>query len=128
MMAAEGLTEGDGTYNQQPRNGYEFFYLKASKTYYVFREDQLVMAYTEASAGAYDGELERKTAQYGTPADVSADTVSALLNRLLPGSATAADFSSLTAWRLSDGTLAALFVIGGDSFMAYFHEQRIGGA
>ena len=132
MMAAEGLRDGGGNYNRHTQNGYTFFYLwnrggKTEDVYYVFRGDQPVTAYFLLSGGsdAYAAERERQTALYGSPADVSADTVAALLNAANPGSVRPDDFSRLTAWRLADGTVAALFTIGGDSYMAYFHEQRI---
>ena len=124
MMAAEGLTEDDGTYNREERNGVTFFYLKKKDVYYEFSGDQLVTAYVLTSGGdeAYSARREEQTALYGEPAAVSADTVSMLLNATLPNRASPADFQQLTAWRLDDGTLAALFTIGGRNYMAYFHN------
>ena len=127
MIAVEGVSAGE--YNREEYNGYTFFYLKAENVYYVFRENLPVLAYAAVPGGAYDAELERQTARYGAPADIAADTVSLLLNRLIPNSPAPGDFSALAAWRLADGTLAALFTVGSESYMAYFHEQRIlGGA
>ena len=126
MMEAEGLTEGDGKYNYHYGNGYDFYYLKAKNVYYVFRSDQPVIAYTVLSGGAYAGELENKTAAYGAPAEIGADTVCALINAVQgAGTVSSEDLANLAAWRLSDGTLAALFGIGGDTYMVYFQEQRI---
>lgn len=127
MMAAEGLQEGDGTYNRREDNGFIFFYLKSKQVYYVFRGDRLVNAYSPMAGGTYAAQLEQQTARYGAPADISADTVSNLLNLMRPNSTAPDDFSDLTTWRLDDGTLAALFTINGESYMAYFHQQRIAG-
>ena len=126
MMAAEGLTDGDGTYNRKPYGGYTNFYLKTHNVYYVFRDDLLVMAYALLSGGsdAYAAQKEQQAAVYGAPADVSADTVSSLLNPLFPG----IYFSELTAWRLDDGTLVALIVVNGENYLAYINEQRISSA
>lgn len=133
MMAAEGLTEGDGTYNRQPYNGYTFFYLGnrdgGVDVSYVYRGNEPVMVYAVRSGDAYAAKYERLAGMYGAPADVSADTVSMLQNQLLPGRTIPGDFFYLVAWRLDDGTLAALFIIDGECFEAYFHERRIlGGA
>jgi hypothetical protein len=125
MMAAEGLREGDGSYNQHDDNGYTYFYLKAADVYYVFRDGRLVNAYARLSDGKYADEAQRQAALNGAPADVSADTISTLLNTLVPGRAAPVDFSELTVWRLPDGTLTALFTVDGVHYIAYFHEQRI---
>lgn len=127
MMAAEGLRDGGGNFNREDRNGFTFFYLKTENVYYVFRGDLLMTAYSLLPGGsdAYAAEQNRQAVLYGAPADVPADTVSALLNLLLPGSTAPDDFERLTAWRLSDGTLAALFSVGGENYLAYLHEQRI---
>lgn len=131
MMAAENLTEGDGSYNREQFNGYTFYYLgrqseNGGVVSYVFRGDTLVLAYTQLAAGGYAAELDRQSAALGSPADVSADTVSGLINAVMPGNTSPGDFSALTVWRLSDGTLAALFTISGESFMGYIDERRIG--
>jgi hypothetical protein len=120
MMAAEGITEGDGTYNTGAYNGFTNYYLKAHNVYYVFRGDQLATAYALAS-DPYAATAAGLTALYGAPADVSADTVATLLNQLSPNSS----FSDLTAWSLSDGTLAALLTVGGEAYVVYFNVQRI---
>ena len=124
MMAAEGLTEGDGTYNREEYNGYTFFYLKAKDVYYVYRGDRPVMAYALLPDGGYAAQQQTMTALYGAAAGISADTVGALLNKLIPGSY----FADLTTWRLDDGSIAALYTIDGKSYQAYIHEQRILGA
>lgn len=125
MLAAEGLREGDESFNQQDYNGLTFFFLKTEGIYYVFRGEQPIMAYSLPSQDVFLAELERLTALYGAPADVTADTVAVLLNRVIPDSAESCDISDLAAWRLSDGTLAAMFAIGVGNFLVYFHEQRI---
>ena len=124
MLAAENLTEA-GQYNREDYNGYTFFYLRAAQVYYVFRGDQPLMAYAQLPSDGYAAALESQTAQYGEPADISADTVSVLLNALLPGSY----FSNLTAWRLNDGTVVALLTndSDGQNYIAYFNEQGING-
>jgi len=122
MMAAEGIAEGDGSYNCGEYNGFTNYYLKSQNVYYVFRGEQLATAYALVS-GAYDAKAAELTTAYGDPAEVAADTVSALLNRLSPNST----FSNLTAWRLSDGTLAALVAVGGETYVIYFNEQRVSG-
>lgn len=120
MLAAEGSAEGDGSYNYGEYNGFQNYYFKARNDYYVFRGDKLATAYALVTGG-YDAKAAELTALYGAPADISADTVGALLNRLSPNS----HFSDLTAWRLGDGTIAAVFSIDGVNYCAYFHEQRI---
>jgi hypothetical protein len=127
MLAAEGLQEGDGSYNRQEYGDYTYFYLKTADIYYVFRGEQPVMAYSLPSPDAFSAELERLTALYGPPADITADTVATLLNLVIPDSAGPGDITGLSAWRLSDGTLAAMFAIGDFNFQIYFHEQRIVG-
>jgi len=128
MLAAEGLSEAD--YNQKELGGYTFFYLKGKNVYYVYRNvsgtDMLVQAYTVLSAEAYAAKLETLTAQFGAPADIEADTIITLMDTIYgSGSVTAGELTAFTAWRLADGTLAALFATGGAAYMAYFHEQRI---
>lgn len=123
MLAAEGLSESG--VNKHDGNGYTYYYLRGQDVYYVFRGERLVQAYTVQSGSAYDAALERLKALYGAAADVSADTVTALLNILVPSSVMPSTLGSLAAWRLSDGTLAALFIIDGACCTAYFHEQRI---
>ena len=125
MLAAEGVQEGGGGYNEQAFEGYTFFYLKAADIYYVFRGDSLVMAYSLLPRGAFDAALAEQAALYGAPADIPADTVGTLLNLVIPDSAGPGDVGDLAAWRLPDGTLAALFAIGELNFRVYFHEQRI---
>ncbi len=127
MLAAEGLQEGGGAYNNVPYGGYMNFYLKTQNVYYVFRDDLLVMAYAQLPGGAeaYAAQKEQQIALFGAPADVSADTVSALMDPMFPGTY----FSELTTWRLDDGTLVALIAVNRENYMAYIHEQRIlGGA
>jgi hypothetical protein len=125
MLAAEGLQEGDENFNQHEDYGFTFFFLKEAAVYYVFRGEQLVMAYSLPSRDAFSAELEQMTALYGSPADIAADTVATLLNLVIPDSAGSGDIAGLSAWRLSDGTLAAMFAIGDFNFQIYFHEQRI---
>ena len=117
MLAAEG----DGSYNYGEYNGFGNYYFKAKNAYaYVFCGDQLATAYARVS-GAYGDKAAELTGLYGDPADVSADTITSLLNQLSPNSS----FSDLTAWRLSDGTLAALMTVGGETYVVYFNEARI---
>ncbi len=127
MLAAEGLREGDESFNQQDYNGLTFFFLKTEGIYYVFRGEQPIMAYSLPPQDVFLAELERLTALYGAPADVTADTVATLLNLVIPDSAESGDISDLAAWRLSDGTLAAMFTMDSVNFQIYFHEPRISG-
>ena len=123
MLAAEGVD--DSGVNKHDGNGYTYYYIKGKDVYYVFRGEQLVQAYTIRSGSAYDAALERLTARYGAPADVPADTVTTLINSLVPNSVMPGTLGSLAAWRLSDGTLATLFTFDGLTCTVYFHEQRI---
>lgn len=125
MLLVEGLQEGDGNYNRNDYGGYTFFYLKAADSYYVFRGEQPVIAYSLLSLGSFAAELDRLNALYGAPADIAADTVAALLNLVIPDSAGPGDITGLSAWRLSDGTLAAMFVLGDVNFQIFFQEERI---
>ncbi|MBE0601485.1 MAG: hypothetical protein IH607_06820 [Firmicutes bacterium] len=125
MLSAEGLAPGDGSYNEKPHNGYRFFYLKAHNVYYVYRGEQLLQAYTVLSADAYAAELDRRTALYGAPNGAEAQAVEALWNSLYPGGLTPGAAADTATWRLSDGTLAALFLAGGETCMSYFNEQSI---
>lgn len=123
MLFAEGL--GESGVNQHSDRGYSYYYLKGQDVYYVFRGEQLVQAYAVLPGGAYAGELERLSAQYGPPAEGSADRVAALWNTLVPGGLSPEMLGALSTWKLSDGTLAALFAADGKTCAAYFHEQRI---
>lgn len=125
MLSAEGISAGDGSYNEKLHNGYRFFYLKGQSVYYVYRGEQLLQAYTVLPADAYAAELDRQTARYGTPAGDLAEAVETLWNSLYPGGLAPGAAADVVAWRLSDGTLAALFVTGGKTCMTYFNEQRI---
>lgn len=126
MLAAEGVTAGG--YTQQEENGYSFFYIKGKNAYYVYRDQQLLQAYTVQQADAYADLLEAQTAQLGTPAEVSAEVISALVNRINgDGTLLSQELTSLAGWHLSDGTLAALFMLGGKTYMTYFNEQAIAG-
>ena len=125
MLALEGLTENDGSYNREEYNGYIFFYLRAQNVYYVYRGDVLVQAYTVKPESAYAAQLETATAAYGAPVEIDANEVALLWNTLVPGSVTLDALRMLSAWQLPDGTLAALFVLDGKTCMAYFHPQRI---
>lgn len=125
MLAAEGLQEGGDQYNRNEFGGYTFFYLKAADSYYVFRGEQPVIAYSLLSRDSFAAELDRLNALYGAPADIAADTVAALLNLVIPDSAGPGDIAGLSAWRLSDGTLAAMFVLGDVNFQIFFQEERI---
>ena len=132
MLAAEGRQAGDDTYNRHTYNGYTFYYLwnrgeKTEDVYYVFVGEAPVMAYTLVQGGDFAAAQEQMAARYGAPADVSKETVSRLQNALIPSSTLPTDFSALAAWRLADGTLAALFTINGETYRAYFHQQRIPG-
>lgn len=127
MLAAEGLAAGDGSYNETLFNGYRFFYLKGQGVYYVYQGEQLLQAYTVQSADAYAAELDRQTARYGPPAGDLAEAVETLWNTLIPGGLAPGAAADVAAWRLSDGTLAALFVMGGKTCMTYFNEHMIPG-
>ena len=129
MMTAEGLAEGSGNYNVQSYSGYTFVYLwnrgaQPEDVYYVFLSGQggpLVMAYQLMADDAYAGRQAQMSVLYGAPADISADAFSDLLDRMSPNSYV----FGLTAWRLDDGTIAALFTIDGASYEGYLNEQRI---
>ena len=123
MLAAEGVD--DSGVNKHDDNGYTYYYLKGQNVYYVYRGEQLVQAYRVESGGAYAAALERLTSRYGTPADVAADTVASLWNALVPGGLSTDQITGLSAWRLSDSTLATLFMIDGAACTAFFQEQRI---
>ncbi len=126
MLAAEGVTS-DG-YTQQEENGHSFFYIKGKNAFYVYRDQQLLQAYTTQSADAYAGLLESRTAQLGAPVAFSADQISALINALNgAGTMIPQEITNLAAWYMPDGTLAALFMLGGKVCMTYFNEQAIAG-
>ncbi|HRX08595.1 MAG TPA: hypothetical protein P5559_05465 [Candidatus Limiplasma sp.] len=123
MLAAEGVA--DGGYNQRDENGYTFFYIKGQNAYYVFRGELLLQAYTVQAADAYAQTLEAQTVRYGAPVEVSADTVAALWNTFVPNAVMPEMLSNLIGWQLSDGTLAALFILEGKACMAYFNQQQM---
>ena len=130
MLVAEGISEDDGSYNEEYINGYYFYYLKAQNVYYVYRiysidSEQLLQAYTVQSADAYAQTLEAQTARYGAPAEVSADTVAALWNTFLPNAVMPDAITNLLGWQLSDGTLVALFILEGKTCLAYFNQQQM---
>ncbi len=125
MLSAEGAAAGDGSYNEKLYNGYRFFYLKAQNVYYVYRGEQLLQAYAVLPMDAYAAELERQTALLGAPAGAEAEAVEALWNSLYPGGLTPGAAADTVTWRLSDGTLAALFITGGKTCVSYFNEQQI---
>lgn len=125
MLAAEGVSAGDGSYNEKLYNGYRFFYLKAQNVYYVYRDEQLLQAYAVLPMDAYAAELERQTAMNGAPSGAEAEPVETLWNMLYPGGLAPGAATDVAAWRFSDGTLAALFTTGGKTCMTYFNEQNI---
>ncbi|HPJ03795.1 MAG TPA: hypothetical protein PKU80_13290 [Candidatus Limiplasma sp.] len=125
MLAAEGVSEDDGSYNEEYINGFYFYYLKAQNAYYVFRGELLLQAYTVQAADAYAQTLEAQTVRYGAPVEVSADTVAALWNTFVPNAVMPEMLSNLIGWQLSDGTLAALFILEGKACMAYFNQQQM---
>ena len=127
MLEAEGRLDG-GNINRGDYNGMTYFYLwnrdgVSEDVYYAFRGDQLLMAYFLLSGGAeaYASQADAQTAAYGTPADITADAVGALVSTLYPNTYLA----SVTAWQLSDGSLAVLFTADGQCYMAFINQPAL---
>lgn len=127
MLEAEGRLDG-GNINRGDYNGMTYFYLwnrdgVSEDVYYAFRGDQLLMAYylLPGGAEAYASQAEAQKAAYGAPADITADAVGALVSTLYPN----AYLSSVTAWQLSDGSLAVLFTADGQCYMAFINQPAL---
>lgn len=110
-------------------NDYDFYCMgeiDGEEVCYVFRNGELAQRHVVQCADAYSAELIRMTMLCGVPAqNVTAEEVSALINAVSPDAVQPGDFTYLTGWKLSDGTIAALYVAGEKCHTVYLHEQRI---
>ena len=127
MLSAEGRADG-GNVNRGDLNGITYFYIwnrdgVTEDVYYAFRGDQLLMLYMLLPGGAdgYEAQKDAQTALYGSPADLTADAVGALVSQLYPNTYLA----QAAAWRLSDGSLAVLFTADGQCYLAYLNEPAL---
>jgi hypothetical protein len=133
MMAAEGVREYDANFHQNAiTDRFTRYYVQegAGDAFYVYQSDSPLMMYTNLprdtkAVPVYTIETEENTARYGAPASFTALDLYALMKVLWPDRLIPEDFGQVTAWQLSDGTLAALFTFRGEPIMAYFHEARI---
>lgn len=136
MMEAEGVHEYDADFHQNAiTDRFTRYYIQdradgKGDAFFVYQGDVPMMMYTNVprdtkAVPVYTIEAEKCTALYGAPVGVTALDLYALMNVLWPDLLIPEDFGQVTAWRLSDGTLAVLFTFRGDTVMAYFHEERI---
>jgi hypothetical protein len=139
MMEAESVHVYDASFRQHTYNGFAFYYVLGTDAdayddvYYVYRDDLPVMIYTTLppdtkAVSVYDETAEANTARYGEPAEVSVEALIALLSIVWPDNAVVATVGRATAWRLADGTLAALFCTGDFNYMSNIHESRLAAA
>ena len=136
MMAAEGVRERDANFHTNTITDQFTRYYIVDKpdgtedAFYVYQGNVPVLMYyillrDTKAVPVYNLNAEAYTQMYGAPTAYSEEEIYALLHVIWGERTVPEDYERVTAWRLSDGTLAALLTVRGDTVMMYIHEARV---